>query len=108
MAREHLERLGYRLVARNHRTRLGEIDLIMRTDATLIFVEVKTRRSRYSDAPWDSLHEQKRRQVRRLASAFLSECRLSESARNLRFDAIGILLDCQGRLIRLDHIENAF
>lgn len=108
MALEHLQRLGYELVARNHRTRHGEIDLIVRSDQTLVFVEVKTRRSQRSSAPWDSLNERKRRQIRRLASAFLSEQQDRRRTAELRFDAIGILLDCQGGLLRLDHIENAF
>ncbi len=108
IALEHLERLGYRVVARNHRTRLGEIDLVVGIGPTLVFVEVKTRRSQRSSAPWDSLDERKRRQVRRLAAAFLNERPQRPSPRELRFDAIGILLDCQGRLLRLDHIENAF
>ena len=93
---------------RNHRTRFGEIDLVMRLGTTLVFVEVKTRRSRRSSAPWDSLDERKRRQVRRLAAAFLSEAPQRPSPRDLRFDAIGILLNCQGQLLRLDHIEAAF
>jgi len=80
----------------------------MRVDSTLVFVEVKTRRSQRNSAPWDSLDERKRRQVRRLAAAFLSEAPQRPSPRELRFDAIGILLDCQGQLLRLDHIENAF
>jgi len=108
LALEHLTRLGYQQVARNHRTRYGEIDLVMRVDSTLVFVEVKTRRSRRSSAPWDSLDERKRRQVRRLAAAFLSEAPQRPSPRELRFDAIGILLDCQGQLVALNHIEAAF
>lgn len=80
----------------------------MCSDTTLVFVEVKTRRSRRSSAPWDSLGERKRRQVRRLASAFLSEQPQRPRPRELRFDAIGVLLDCQGRLLALDHIEAAF
>ena len=80
----------------------------MRLGTTLVFVEVKTRRSRRRSAPWDSLDGRKRRQVRRLATAFLSEAPQRPSPRDLRFDAIGILLDCQGQLLRLDHIEAAF
>ncbi len=108
LALQHLERLGYRQVARNHRTRFGEIDLVMRHGSTLVFVEVKTRRSQRSSAPWDSLDERKRRQVRRLAAAFLSEKPQRPRPRTVRFDAIGVLLNCQGQLMRLDHIENAF
>src|SRR4051794_22294700 len=41
LALAHLERLGYELVVRNHRTRWGEIDLVVHDGATLVFVEVK-------------------------------------------------------------------
>ncbi|MSX02176.1 MAG: YraN family protein [Actinobacteria bacterium] len=108
LALEHLQRLGYLLVARNHRTRYGEIDLIVLIGSTLVFVEVKTRRSRDAASPWDSLNHHKRKQVRRLAGAFLAENPQRPSPRSLRFDAIGILLDGRGMLVRLDHIEDAF
>ena len=44
LALAHLERLGYALVARNHRTRYGELDLVVFDGTTLVFAEVKTRR----------------------------------------------------------------
>jgi putative endonuclease len=78
------------------------------SSSTLVFVEVKTRRSRNFDAPWENLHAHKRQQVRRLAAAFLSEVQQRPHSLELRFDAIGILLDGRGKLICLDHIENAF
>lgn len=106
LAAEHLQRLGYEIVARNHRTRFGEIDLIASDEATLVFCEVKTRRGRAS--PWDSLHERKRAQVRRMASAWLAETDGRPHRSRLRFDAIGIGIDGHGRLTRLDHLEDAF
>ena len=54
LAAAHLERRGYEVVARNHRTRYGEIDLIGYDRHTLVFAEVKTRRAG-SGAPWDAL-----------------------------------------------------
>jgi putative endonuclease len=106
LAAEHLERLGCAIVGRNHRTRYGEIDLVACDGTTLIFVEVKTRRGR--GQPWDALHDAKRAQVRRMARAYLSEQADRPRVRLLRFDAIGVVVDAQGRLTRLDHIENAF
>ena len=74
LALAHLERLGYALVARNHRTRYGELDLVVFDGTTLVFVEVKTRRaSAAGRGPWEALDERKRRQVRRMAAAFLLE-----------------------------------
>jgi putative endonuclease len=106
LAAEHLERLGYTIVTRNHRTRYGEIDLIATHRATLVFVEVKTRRGR--GQPWDALHEAKRAQVRKMARAYLTDETDRPRVRLLRFDAIGVVVDTRGRLTRLEHLENAF
>jgi putative endonuclease len=106
LAAEHLERLGCRIVSRNHRTRHGEIDLVACDGTTLIFVEVKTRRGRGD--PWDALHDAKRAQVRRMARAYLAERADRPRAPLLRFDAIGVVVDGRGRLARLEHLENAF
>jgi putative endonuclease len=106
-ALRHLERLGYSLVARNHRTRFGEIDLIVRDARTLVFCEVKSRRAG-PGSPWDALGESKQRQVRQMALAYLNEVHGRPSADDLRFDAIGVVFDARGRLVRLDHLEGAF
>src|SRR3712207_5932448 len=106
LALAHLDRLGYALVARNHRTRFGEIDLIVFDGRTLVFAEVKTRRAG-PGSPWDALGDAKQRQVRRMAAAYLHE--VSERPRGaIRFDAIGVVIDGRGRLARLDHLEGAF
>jgi putative endonuclease len=109
LALAHLERLGFELVVRNHRTRWGEIDLIVHDGKVLVFVEVKTRRASSSGrGPWEALHERKRTQVRRMAAAFLAEVPDRPRAAELRFDAVGVVIDAQSRLVRLDHIEAAF
>jgi putative endonuclease len=109
LALAHLERLGYALVARNHRTRWGEIDLVVHDGTTLVFVEVKTRRaSSFGRGPWEALHERKRAQVRRMAAAFLAEVAERPRAVDLRFDAVGVVIDPRGRLVALDHLEGAF
>lgn len=106
LAAEHLERRGYAIVARNHRTRFGEIDLVACDGTTLVFCEVKTRRGR--GEPWDSLHPAKRAQVRRMARAYLAEADDRPRVPNLRFDAVGVTIDARGRLTRLEHLEDAF
>ncbi len=107
LAAEHLERLGYRVIARNHRTRFGELDLVAAVDEWLVFCEVKTRRLGAGSA-FDSLHDVKRSKVRKLASAYLVEVRDRPWHAELRFDAIGVTIDGQDRLVRLDHLEGAF
>ena len=109
LALAHLERLGYALVARNHRTRYGELDLVVFDGTTLVFVEVKTRRaSARRTRPMGGADERKRRQVRRMAAAFLLEVTRPPALPDLRFDAIGIVIDAHGKLVRLDHLEAAF
>ena len=105
-AAAHMERLGYAIVSRNHRTRYGELDLVCFGNDTLVFVEVKTRRG--NGRPWDALGERKQARVRRMAISYLAEPQERPLARNLRFDAIGVVFDARGRLVRLDHIESAF
>ena len=106
LAADHLARLGYTIVARNHRTRFGEIDLIAADGSTLVFAEVKARRG--AGRPWDSLHERKQKQVRKMAAAYLAEVSDRPRSYELRFDAIGVTVDTQGLLLRLDHVEGAF
>ena len=107
IAAEHLARLGYAIVARNHRTRWGELDLVAVGHGALVFCEVKTRRAG-PGAPFDNLHGAKRSQVRRMAAAYLTEVLDRPRADDLRFDAIGVVLDAAGRLVSLRHLEGAF
>ncbi len=109
LALAHLERLGYALVARNYRTRYGELDLVVFDGTTLVFVEVKARRTNSSDrSPWEALHECKCQQVRRMAAAYLLEVTDRPHSPELRFDAIGLLIDGEGQLADLRHLEAAF
>ncbi len=104
----HLRRLGFQLVARNHRTRFGEIDLIVADDRTLVFVEVKARSAGGAGHPWWSLGRAKQAQVRHMSAAFLAEVSDRPRGLELRFDAIGVVVDQRGLLVSLDHLEAAF
>jgi putative endonuclease len=109
LAAEHFSRLGYRVLARNHRTRWGELDLVL-ADADgsmIVFCEVKTRRLGSGEV-FDNLHEGKRKQVRTMAAAWLNSVRNRPCYAELRFDAVGVTLDARGELVRLDHHEAAF
>ena len=109
LALAHLERLGYRSLARNHRTRFGEIDLIVCDDATIVFVEVKTRRLGASaGSALESVPPRKQRQVRGIAAAWLVESTDRPRSADLRFDVVAVTVDSGGRLVRLDHLEAAF
>ena len=107
LAAEHFARLGFSVLAQNHHTRFGELDLVLSDGRTLVFCEVKTRRLG-SGEPFDSLHGAKQSQVRKIAAHWLSEPADRPWHEELRFDAIGVLVDRDDGLVRLDHVENAF
>ena len=113
IAAAHLTRRGFRVLARNARTREGEIDIVAFDGATLVFAEVKTLRVRAAagagEDPLSGLRARQRARVRRLAVAWLAAPgRARPYAREIRFDAIGVLLDTRGELVRLDHLEGAW
>lgn len=107
---EHLVRRGFEIVERNFRTRWGELDIIASDGRTLVFCEVKCRRARGAAErdPLEGVRSHKRAQVRRMAASWLAERRERPHAEELRFDAIGVTVDGEGRLVRLDHLEGAF
>jgi putative endonuclease len=107
LAARHLERLGFEVLARRHRTRFGELDLVARDGGLLVFAEVKTRRAG-SGRPFDALDEPKRRQVRRMALAWLHDVAPRPFFESVRFDAIAVVVGADGRLVSLDHLEGAF
>lgn len=123
IAATHLVRRGFELVARNHRTRAGEIDIVAFDGRTLAFVEVKARHALRARPGRESASEPgyaaggfgwpsrgQRMRLRRLARAWLAACppATRPRARELRFDAIRVLLDDAGELLALEHIEGAW
>lgn len=106
LAAAHLERLGYRILARRYRTRHGEIDIVAADGREIVFVEVKARGA--GGDPWQNLHAVKQDQVRRMAAAWLADVEDRPFAHRLRFDAIGVVLDAGGGLLRLEHLEDAW
>jgi putative endonuclease len=113
LAATHLEHRGFAIVDRNARTRYGEIDLIAFDGVVLAFVEVKTRRasarsSRRLPAPLEGLRPRQRVRLRRLAAAWLAGHTSPLLAQELRFDAIGVVCDLAGNVLRLDHVEGAW
>ncbi len=79
---------GYRILARNWRTRFGEIDLIVQKGKTLVFVEVKARRSQRKGSPEEALTPAKKKKLLRLAEAYLSAN--PNAATVYRFDLLAV------------------
>jgi putative endonuclease len=96
--------LGYRLVARNWRCRLGELDLIVTRGGTLVFCEVKTRRGPAFGGGYEAVTWRKRAKIRSLAEAFLQERGGRPNA--IRFDVASVALGPRGPHVEL--FEDAF
>jgi putative endonuclease len=109
LASEHLSRRGFEIVERNYRTRWGELDIIAFDGRVLAFCEVKTRRAAPGGSiPLESVHPSKRGQVRKIAARWLVERTERPHADEIRFDAIGVILDARDQLVSLEHLEGAF
>ena len=86
-AKEYLESLGMITLERNFRTRDGEIDLIMEDAGTLVFVEVKYRKTARSGYAVEAVTLKKQQQIRKIAREYLATH--SGPFRPIRFDCIG-------------------
>ncbi len=100
LAVRYLQDKGYKILSRNFKTKLGEIDIIARENKTIVFVEVKTRKSDYFGLPREAVTASKQRKIRMVATQYLKlhgglnqEC---------RFDVIDILCG------DITHLENCF
>ena len=105
-----LEQRGYKILARNYRTRLGEVDLIASKEEFLLFIEVKTRRVAYFPIS-QVVTKSKQRKIIKAAKQFLLENRVQDKV--CRFDVATVLYEGDNDYPRevaphVDYIENAF
>jgi putative endonuclease len=105
-AERHLRRLGYKIVARRDRGRLGELDLVAVDGRTIVFVEVKTRASHDAGHPAEAVGAEKQARLTRLALGYLKRHDLLEH--RARFDVIAITWPASARKPTIEHIKSAF
>lgn len=101
-----LEQRGYQIIARNFRTRAGEIDLIGEDTDGLAFIEVRTRRGDTMGAPEESLTSRKRQRLLQVAQEFLAAHAEYEN-HAWRIDLVAIELDRAGKVARMEVIKSA-
>ncbi len=94
LAESFLKKRGFKSIARRFNTPVGELDLVMRDGATLVFVEVKTRRDRVFADPQDALNPTKWRRLTRAARWFV--LRRGWENDPCRFDVVGVTLPERG------------
>ena len=104
LALDFLLKQGYRIIARNFRTRAGEIDIVAADGLAICFIEVKTRKHTGCGSGADSVSGKKQRNMAKAASLFLQQRNLQDSP--CRFDVVSI--DCSEGLPLISLIQNAF
>jgi len=104
-ARKHLKKLGLKFLTANFRSQKGEIDLVLRDEDCLVFVEVKARSSEEWKRPAEEVDKRKRRLLTLTALDYL---RLLENPEvKIRFDIVEVLLS-EGKVMEVRHLANAF
>ncbi len=103
-ATEFLKANGYRILARNYKTKLGEVDIIAQDKETICFVEVKCRRSGRFGLAQEAVSRQKQRQIAKAALIFLKEKKFLD--KKARFDVVS--LNYSGSVEKIGLIKNAF
>ncbi len=98
-----LERAGYRILERNYRCRLGEIDLVAEESGVLCFVEVRSLASLAHGHPLETVRGAKRSRLIRAARHYLAARGCAE--RQMRFDVVAVL---SGPSPRLELVRGAF
>jgi putative endonuclease len=101
LACSELRRRGYAIIARRFRTRAGEIDIVARDGTTLVFVEVKARRSLAFGTPLEAISRVKQRRLCAMAMEYLG--RAAPRAAACRFDVVSVRLDVMpplGEIVR--------
>ena len=104
VAAQYLEKHGCRILERQFRTKVGEIDIIAEEDGVLLFVEVKTRRPTCFGEPAQAVGYAKQQRIFRTAFLYLQKRGLEERA--CRFDIIEVLVTGGSQTVR--RYENAF
>lgn len=104
LAAAFLTKEGYRILERNFRSPLGEIDIVAVDRGTLVFVEVKTRSSNKFGSPEEAVNPRKQHQMTKAAQLYISRKRLFNSP--ARFDVVAVILSGEKQEVRV--IRNAF
>jgi putative endonuclease len=99
-----LKKNGYKILVRNYKNRLGEIDIIACDRDTICFIEVKSRHSNKFGLPQEAIFASKQRKISRVALSYLKENNLFDKI--ARFDVVSVMYS--GEKPRSDLIKNAF
>lgn len=103
LAADYLESKGFSILEKNYRHKRSEIDLIVKLNNLLIFVEVKTKTNTSYGNPEIAIDQQKAAKVMEGADYYIQE---SDWKGNVRFDVISIIKKKSG--VEIEHFKDAF
>jgi putative endonuclease len=104
IAVRHLKKNGYKILEKNYRTKLGEIDIIAKDKDTIVFVEVKARRSRQFGNPKHAVTPNKQKKISMVALFYLKSTKQTDA--KARFDVVAICAEQHENSIEI--VKNAF
>lgn len=96
---------GYTIVAKNYKNKIGEIDIIAQDHKTIVFVEVKTRKTVQYGFPSEAVDKRKQHKIANVAACYLSFKKLWQYP--CRFDVIEVYANDE-TTVKINHIKNAF
>lgn len=105
MALSYLEKKGLKLLCKNYRCRIGEVDLIMQDGSQLVIIEVRTKTSNSFGTGLESITFKKQAKIKLVAQQYLASCARGEQ--NIRFDVVSICCPPDGPAV-LEHLREAF
>ena len=106
-AEELLRYKGYKIIARNVRFSIGEIDLIAQVEKTIIFIEVKTRKSAEYCHPREVVDKKKRQKIKQMALRYYRNKKYAKMGFAIRFDIITLIWP-EGEEPKIEHFVDAF
>ena len=118
LAADWLKRQGFKILDRNYLTKFGEIDIVGKKDGKIVFFEVKTVTQETSGGgfPWqnedhyepeDNIHPWKLKRLSRTIEIYLSDKNIDEDS-DWQLDCLSVYLDGEGRLIKIEQVEDVF
>jgi len=108
VAKKFLKKKGFKIIDSNFQNnqgrRIGEIDIVVKKNKEIVFVEVKTRKTDNLDAlPEESITPKKLYKLQKIAQVYLKEKNLTDS--NYHFDAISVIISSDNKVRKINHLE---
>jgi putative endonuclease len=104
LAVQFLKTKGYKIISKNYKTSIGEIDIIAQDGETVVFIEVKTRANDSFGYPFEAVHSRKRQKLRNVALLYLKK---QGKEIPVRFDVLSIIYT-ENSIMEIEHIQDAF